>query len=481
MYPLQRVDWQPENWQCSVCLEDHVSRDRPPGLPWATREDDLVCEACVKAPFENALKHDISWPAKWGVEILDIEHFRSILPADLIAKYNGKEAKFLARRTMARDDLQSTMVQGMDYQLCPWCRIVVYLEDGCDHISCPCGASFCFICGNAAFDREDGFNHWALGGCPKYHAPNSGREQYDNGTYDPSEPHLLPLGRVHGALRYVNGDDEHNDEPYRNADALSWNDCNHQHNLYDQFGHLFLSYRERHAMACGDFNHAMQSTSKAAHLGVTLRRILDPHLGPVTSTQHQAILDAMSKSFRPGEAAPPHFDCRWWHGELLEEVLALRKREARNANRPHYPFVFSGHSADIGLLYAPIGGIFNLRNEESRPSALQWVTRTLLEFKSEDDPANLALFNISPGHRSASMLRIFNAFRKCQLVLPRYRITFTRITNGAILVRVWKRSDPLPGYPDNRIDIGIVEKLRSALMICEDMDFQRLDLQPLAD
>ncbi|KAH9823694.1 IBR domain, a half RING-finger domain [Teratosphaeria destructans] len=69
------------------------------------------------------------------------------------------------------------MVRGVDYQLCPKCRIPVQLWDGCNHMECGmCGASFCWICGQEQAEDSD---HWLPGGCPRYGAAGAPNAHFD--------------------------------------------------------------------------------------------------------------------------------------------------------------------------------------------------------------------------------------------------------------------------------------------------------------
>jgi hypothetical protein len=65
--------------------------------------------------------------------------------------------------------------RGKDFQLCPFeeCERKIELNDGCNHIRCPCGMQFCFICGQPAME---GSGHWSrMGdtepGCPRWNQP----------------------------------------------------------------------------------------------------------------------------------------------------------------------------------------------------------------------------------------------------------------------------------------------------------------------
>lgn len=31
--------------------------------------------------------------------------------------------------------------------MCPNCKVLIYKEEGCNHMICPCGCEFCWVCG----------------------------------------------------------------------------------------------------------------------------------------------------------------------------------------------------------------------------------------------------------------------------------------------------------------------------------------------
>lgn len=187
-------------------------------------------------------------------------------------------------------------VRGVDYQLCPWCRIAVCRESNSNHINCYCGASLCFICDKAAFYRPGEFNHWGYGGCPQYGTEGSGNEQFSGGHYDNSETHLVPLGRVYGNLLYAHGENEHFVEMYKDNTKLCWQTCNHRHDLFDQNGQKWHPPAIRRSSSYIKFNLAMQAAAEFPHKGVALRRLLDNNAGPITAAQRTAILSAMSNA-----------------------------------------------------------------------------------------------------------------------------------------------------------------------------------------
>ncbi|CZT16697.1 uncharacterized protein RCC_02532 [Ramularia collo-cygni] len=61
--------------------------------------------------------------------------------------------------------------RGVDYQICPACQFKISLRDGCNHMTCRCGHSFCYICGKSATFSS---GHWDPGNpCPRYSQPRT--------------------------------------------------------------------------------------------------------------------------------------------------------------------------------------------------------------------------------------------------------------------------------------------------------------------
>lgn len=97
--------------------------------------------------------------------------------------------------------------RGKDWQQCPnrACARRVELSEACNHMTCPCGTGFCFICGKEA---DGGDDHWTRrGGCPRYNQPDDDNAEYDDASdYDEDEvedDHAVQLERERNRL---NGD-----------------------------------------------------------------------------------------------------------------------------------------------------------------------------------------------------------------------------------------------------------------------------------
>lgn len=77
------------------------------------------------------------------------------------------------------------LVRGRDYQVCPSnaCKRRVQLSEGCNQITCVCGAQFCFLCGTNVLGQAD---HWTReqGNCPRFGFPSGAGAIWD--------PHINP-------------------------------------------------------------------------------------------------------------------------------------------------------------------------------------------------------------------------------------------------------------------------------------------------
>jgi hypothetical protein len=173
--PLTRQPWFYQDWQCNVCYEANEKKCLL--TTWTTRDNLMVCQFCITPIFQKIFEYDFNYPARWGGEELRIEDFDDFLSPAFVKLYKQKGDEIVARRKAALIASLEGLARGVDYQVCPRCKSCVGLEDGSNHVSCLCGGSFCFVCGEVAFD--DGSGHWNEGECPRYNAEGSGREQYD--------------------------------------------------------------------------------------------------------------------------------------------------------------------------------------------------------------------------------------------------------------------------------------------------------------
>jgi hypothetical protein len=138
------------DWTCCVCTDRWQHKK-----PFLTRENNLVCGVCIFTIFETALLNDASYPARWGSEELDPHDFASVLSQDFAFLYHAMGEAHARERAAAATRPSEPLegqVPGRDYQLCPVCTTAISLQEGCNHMICVCGTSFCFICGLEARD-----------------------------------------------------------------------------------------------------------------------------------------------------------------------------------------------------------------------------------------------------------------------------------------------------------------------------------------
>lgn len=171
------------DWECSTCAEDFHTSTSP---PWYTDDKFLVCSQCIRSRFQAAVDSGVDWPARWGGIALDVEHYRNILDDELYNAYIAKAQDKAQEPKPSAHEIPEGLTLGVDIQRCPGCKKLIGLIDGCNHIVCElCMKNFCFICGEEALD--DGSNHWAPGGCPRYGLRDSARAIYDNVVDDQEE------------------------------------------------------------------------------------------------------------------------------------------------------------------------------------------------------------------------------------------------------------------------------------------------------
>jgi hypothetical protein len=174
--PLTHQPWFYQDWQCNVCYEAYEKTRLL--TTWTTKDNFMVCQFCITPIFRKILEYDFNYPARWGGEELHIGDFDDVLPPGFGVWYKQRGAEITAKRKAALVESPEGLTRGVDYQVCPRCKSCNGLEDGCNHVSCLYGGSICFVCGEVVMD--DGSEHWDVGGCPRYNAKGSGREQYDD-------------------------------------------------------------------------------------------------------------------------------------------------------------------------------------------------------------------------------------------------------------------------------------------------------------
>ncbi|KAK4233576.1 hypothetical protein C8A03DRAFT_47915 [Achaetomium macrosporum] len=172
---------QPERRACVACTEQYE-----------------YCDVCLRALFTSSLVDETLFPPKCCKQPIPLGSCATLLTSDIIAEYGPKEAEFrtpAAQRTYCRacstfvppeyvkgdvaycgqpgcsaqtctfckaasheatdcpqdptrqDVLRLAAAEG--WQHCFGCKRIVELDAGCYHITCRCGAQFCYVCGEA--------------------------------------------------------------------------------------------------------------------------------------------------------------------------------------------------------------------------------------------------------------------------------------------------------------------------------------------
>ncbi|THY93488.1 hypothetical protein D6C93_05612 [Aureobasidium pullulans] len=173
---------------CVACSED---------LPWfdvlETPCDHNYCGECLTTLFEASMTDESLYPPRCCRQRIPLDEAKLVLNAKLVRDFEQKSIELdtkdrtycfdphcsafvsadhitdnvagcadCGKRTCAickvaahlgdcpRDEILQQLLQAADdqgWQRCYSCRRVVDLRFGCNHISCPCGAQFCYVCG----------------------------------------------------------------------------------------------------------------------------------------------------------------------------------------------------------------------------------------------------------------------------------------------------------------------------------------------
>ena len=111
-----------------------------------------ICGACQKCKAIVCLRCG---------KVVDPSSIPGTLPEASHACYTAVEARL---RRLAFNGLE----RGKDYQDCPKCQRRIELKEACNHMTCPCGTDFCYVCGT----QDPGTAHWSDGqSWPQYPQP----------------------------------------------------------------------------------------------------------------------------------------------------------------------------------------------------------------------------------------------------------------------------------------------------------------------
>lgn len=122
-------------------------------------------------------------------------------------------------------------VEEKGYKECSVCGVTVELKEACNHISCTCGNSFCYICGK----------HWeGIHGCPQYGPPDYDDEGYNVDGFH-RDTGLNRDGRTREEqINYDRRGDEDSDE--ENDENENDNENDHQQNEHERLWNQMLAH-----------------------------------------------------------------------------------------------------------------------------------------------------------------------------------------------------------------------------------------------
>ncbi|TVY29615.1 putative E3 ubiquitin-protein ligase [Lachnellula hyalina] len=183
----RKVTTRPPNVQCTACQDDFQFYDtaRAPC-------DHEYCRTCLKDLFRASITDDSLFPPKCCGQTIPAGSVRIHLTGDLIRQYEAKKIEYetpdrtycsnvLCFAFIRVENIQNeratcpactevtcTMCKGKahrgdcpadtalqlvldtanenGWQRCYSCRRLVELDIGCNHITCPCGSEFCYVC-----------------------------------------------------------------------------------------------------------------------------------------------------------------------------------------------------------------------------------------------------------------------------------------------------------------------------------------------
>lgn len=316
-------------------------------------------------PFERALEFDIEWPARWGRELLDIDDYPGLFPLNgpFVAEFNAKRARIEGAR--GNNDQQSLdenvpegFVRGKDYQRCPnpKCHEAVSLIDGCNHIVCEyCSQHFCYICGNEALE---GSQHWsrADGGCPRWNGANDANAHFDDDDDSVDDDDDSVDEEEEGGVRGGEW------TPGVSFDTWTWN----------------VTMQDANAETRALMHRVLQLPVENATQG------------PLSDVELEALVDAMLEN-RPQHGMT---DQEW------QALVELHHGVVARFLRTNFDFAQRDEfSTSHGVLTNPVGGVFNLSNENARQAAYEWAHQRRRAWTPANDNTalNYAIFDVGPG------------------------------------------------------------------------------------
>ncbi|KAG9527226.1 hypothetical protein KCU93_g5348, partial [Aureobasidium melanogenum] len=247
--------------KCAACEEQLPPKE----LVLATC-GHCYCELCLGAMFMAAMNDESLYPPRCcGDSPISIEHAKKFLDEEFEKEFEKKGVEFATvDRTYCSDPTCSTFIppetidratahcwnckkgtcvackapahegdcpadlelaellkyaEEMHWQRCFGCLSVVERRDGCSHMDCTCGASFCYICGrslDASYDHED-HELCSCGGDPtsyRFYKPSTDESKSAESLSETSEAPSEALSVLSDEIEFDDDqDDMDNDEP----------------------------------------------------------------------------------------------------------------------------------------------------------------------------------------------------------------------------------------------------------------------------
>lgn len=174
--------------KCAACLDDHKESDI-----MTAPCDHTYCRECVDHLLNRAATHEFHFPPKCCGRIITLENAERLLSTKTYNKFQEKSKEFstpnrtycfdtecitfIPTETIQNDEAKcpacqkltcvvckeeahegdchkDTAVQSLmaaageaGFQQCRECKRIIELMSGCNHITCTCGADFCYLCG----------------------------------------------------------------------------------------------------------------------------------------------------------------------------------------------------------------------------------------------------------------------------------------------------------------------------------------------
>ncbi|KAI7188907.1 hypothetical protein KC319_g347, partial [Hortaea werneckii] len=107
---------------------------------------DWYCDGCLQYLFTLVLTDESLFPARCCQEPFDYMAIKPRLPEELAAQYEAKKEELGNKNLDEALESVLKIAGDEDWQRCPDCKGMIELTFGCNHMTCPCSAEFCYVC-----------------------------------------------------------------------------------------------------------------------------------------------------------------------------------------------------------------------------------------------------------------------------------------------------------------------------------------------